>query len=165
MNASTLQLIQVCFQALSSTAIAGGFIYAAFQFRQAQKAAHVANFTRLVELQMSLRKMRVDDPSLAAVYAHDIEGLSSDREIREHFFNLMQLSVFEIVWFSYHRGQIPRDYFESWAVRMRDVAAEPSFRRMMSGRQMKIMHDEFQAYMLKMLEEVPERAPPARQPA
>lgn len=155
----SLQLVQVIFQALSSLGIAGGFIYAAIQFRQARQATHVANFTRLVELQMGLRKMRVDDPSLAHVYRHDVAGLVTERDIREHFFNLMQLSVFEIVWFSYEHGQLPRDYFESWATRMREIAAEPSFRRMMGGAAMKILHDDFQKYMLDMLRSVPEHAP------
>ncbi len=58
--------------------------------------------------------MRVDDPSLASVYQHDVQGMSSDREIREYFMNLMQLSVFEIVWFSHKHGQLPDDYYQSW---------------------------------------------------
>ncbi len=134
-------------QSIASTAIAASFLFAAVQFRAYRRAQYVANFSKLVELQMSLRRMRVDDPDLAKVYRDDVEGLESDKEIREYFFNLMQLSVFEIAWFSYKNGQIPADYFKSWDTRMRIVASEPSFRRMMDRRAMKFLHDDFQRYM------------------
>jgi hypothetical protein len=149
--------LQLMFQALSSLAIAGGLIYSAFQFRNYKKAQHVANFTRLVEIQLHLREMRVDDPTLARVYKHDVEHATTDAEIREYFFNLMQLSVFEIVWFAHQQGQIPDDYFNSWNVRMREIAAEPSFRRMMESTSMKIMHDRFQTYIKQMVAETPAR--------
>ncbi len=145
-----LQLLQVVLQALSSFAIAGGLIFAAVGFLHARKAQHVANFTRLVELQMQLRKMRVDDPSLASVYKHDVEGMSSDREVREYFMNLMQLSVFEIVWFSHRLGQLPEDYYQSWVDRMKAIAQEESFIRMINTKSMKILHDDFQKYVIDM---------------
>src|SRR5690349_13767064 len=106
--------IQITLQSISSFAIAAGLIFTAVQFRQYRRAVHVANFSKLVEMQLHLREMRVHDPSLAAVYRHDVEHLANDREIREYFMNLMQLSVFEIVWFSHKNGQLPDDYFESW---------------------------------------------------
>jgi len=146
--------VALVLQSISSLAIAGGFIFAAVQFRHHRKAAHVANFTKLVEMQMQLRRMRVDNPSLAHVYRHDVKSLHTDDEIREYFFNLMQLSVFEIVWFSYHQKQLPKDYFRSWDHRMRDIAREKSFQSMMNSGTMKILHDDFQAYMMKILAEV-----------
>lgn len=149
----TLQELQLLFQALSSTAIAGGLIYSAFQFRNYKKAQHVANFTRLVELQMHLREMRVMDPRLAEVYRSDVEHARDDRDIREYFFNLMQLSVFEIVWFGHRHGQVPDDYFRSWDTRMRQIAGEPSFQKMMGSPSMKILHDEFQAYIAGVTKE------------
>jgi hypothetical protein len=147
-------------QSLSSFAIAAGVIFAAVQFRQARRASHVSNFTKLVELQLNLRRMRVDDPSLAKVYRHDVSTLHSDEDIREYFFNLMQLSVFEIVWFSHRERQIPDEYFLSWERRMREIAQEESFQKMMHSGQMKILHDEFQAYVVKMLREVEASRPP-----
>ena len=149
-----LPALQVAFQALSSLAIAGGFLYTARQFLNYRKAQHFANFSKLVELQMHLREMRVTDPSLAEVYRHDVAEMTSQREIREHFFNLMQLSVFEIVWFGHLNGQIPTDYFRSWEIRMREIASEKSFRAMMASNRMKIMHDPFQKYMVQMLDAV-----------
>jgi hypothetical protein len=143
--------IQIILQTTSSLAIAGGLLLTAIQFRQYRRAVHVANFSKLVELQMHLREMRVHNPSLAAVYQHDVLHLSTDEEIREYFFNLMQLSVFEIVWFSHRNGQLPDDYFESWATRMRDIATEDSFRKMMSNPSMKILHDDFQKYVFDMM--------------
>lgn len=151
----TLQELQVTFQALSSLAIAGGFIFTAMQFRSYRKAQHVANFAKLVEMQMHLREMRVGDPSLAEVYRHDVADMTSQREIRQHFFNLMQLSVFEIVWFGHKSGQIPDDYFRSWEKRMREIASEQSFRAMMAISRMKILHDEFHEYMIELVRTTP----------
>lgn len=150
---------QLLFQSISSMAIAVGLIVAAIQFRHWRKVAHVGNFTKLVELQMHLRQMRVEDPSLAKVYKHDVEGMTSDQEIREYFMNLMQVSIFEIVWFSHINHLIPDDYFESWVKRMRDIAAEESFQKMVGSPSMKILHDDFQKYIEDMAAGVRSKAP------
>jgi hypothetical protein len=142
-----LQILQVILQALSAFAIAGGLLYTAFQFRQAQKAQAVANFAKLVELQYGLRKLRVDHPGLASVHRHDVEHLRSDREVQEYFLNLMQLSLFEIAWYAYRQGQLPHDYFRSWEKRMAQLTREESFRRMLESPAMKIMHDDFDSYL------------------
>jgi len=146
-----VQSATLILQAVSSCAIAGGFIYAAFQFHNYRKAAHVANFTKLVEMQMEMRRMRVDNPSLARVYKHDVQLLGSDDEIRDYFMNLMQLSIFEVAWFSHRNGQLSDDYFESWVHRMKDIQSEDSFRRMMANPSMKILHDDFQAYIVELM--------------
>lgn len=151
--------MQVTLQAVTASAIAGGLFYTAVQFRAARRAQHFANFAKLVDMQMHLREMRVTDPALAAVYRHDVEhavGPDRDRAIREYFFNLMQLSIFEIVWYGRRAGQVPEDYFRSWESRMRDIAAEPSFRIMWNSPGMKIMHDEFQQYMAALVRATPE---------
>lgn len=153
-----LELLKVTLQTLSTLSLVGGVVYAAFQLKAHQRAQHVANFTKLVEMQMQLRRMRVDDPSLAAIYGHDVQTLGSDREIREHFMNLMQVSVFEVVWFAHKQGQVPTDYFESWVARMREIAAEPSFRRTMDSPNMKILHDEFERYVKEMVARTPLRS-------
>ncbi|HTJ23498.1 MAG TPA: hypothetical protein VL383_13935, partial [Gemmatimonadaceae bacterium] len=114
----SLQIIQITLQALSSFAIAGGLIFAAIQVWQARKAQLVANFSKLVELQYQLRHIRVEHPSLASVHEHDVQNLGSEREIQDYFLNLMQLSVFEIAWYAHKHGQLPDDYFHSWASRM-----------------------------------------------
>jgi len=106
-------------------------------------------------MQMHLREMRVGDPSLAAVYKHDVGHAETPREVREYFFNLMQVSVFEVVWFGHRHGQIPDDYFHSWDKRMRAIAAESTFRSMMASPSMKFMHDEFQKYVQDMVQTTP----------
>lgn len=158
----TFQEVQLILQSISSFAIAGGLVFTAFQFRHVRKAQHVANFSKLVELQMQLRKMRVDDPSIAKVFRHDMQGLDGPDDVREYFFNLMQLSVYEIVWFSHRQGQIPADYYRSWDQRMREIATEPSFRRMMASPAMKIMHDDFQTYIRDLVRDVPSSAAAGR---
>src|SRR3954466_11606811 len=102
----SLYLLQILVQAITSFSIAGGLFYTAVQFRQARKAQLVANFSKLVELQYQLRKLRVDHPQLASVYEHDVEFLHGDQEVREYFLNLMQLSLFEIAWYAHQEGQI-----------------------------------------------------------
>jgi hypothetical protein len=147
-----LQILQITLQALSSFAIAGGLIFTAIQFSQARKAQVVANFSKLVELQYQLRQIRVNDPSLASVHQLDVENLHSDREIQEYFLNLMQLSLFEIAWYAHKNGQLPDDYFHSWSTRMWQVAQEESFRRMINNPAMKIMHDEFDLYVRRLVD-------------
>jgi hypothetical protein len=148
---TTLQIVQIILQALTSFAIAGGLIFTAVQFRQARKAQLVANFSKLVELQYQLRQIRVERPELASVHPHDVQNLHSDREIQEYFLNLMQLSLFEIAWYAHKHGQLPDDYFQSWASRMWEVAREESFRRMIDNPSMKIMHDEFDEYVRRLI--------------
>lgn len=145
-----LQIIQITLQALSSFAIAGGLVFAAIQVWQARKAQLVANFSKLVELQYQLREIRVEHPELASVHQHDVENLHSHREIQDYFLNLMQLSLFEIAWYAHKHGQLPDDYFNSWASRMWEVAQEDSFRRMINNPAMKIMHDEFDAFVRQL---------------
>jgi hypothetical protein len=145
--------LQVALQAVSSFAIAAGLIYTAVQFRKQRQVQHVANFTKLVEMQMHLREMRVREPWLAEVYPRDMvwaQGLTGDdreRAIRSYYFHLMQLSVFEVVWFSWREGQISEAYFRSWEKRMHDIVAEESFKVMWCSPAMKFMHDEFFGYM------------------
>jgi hypothetical protein len=146
-----LQIIQITLQALSSFAIAGGLLFTAIQFRQARQAQVVANFSKLVELQYELRKLRVEHPALASVHQHDVAHLRSEREIQDYFLNLMQLSLFEIAWYAHKQHQLPDDYFHSWATRMWQVGREESFQRMIENPAMKIMHDDFDSYLRALL--------------
>lgn len=159
-----MELLKVILQGISSLAIAGGLVFTAVQFMNYRKAQRVANFAKMVELQMHLREMRVNDPSLATVYRHDVQALEDDEQIRQYFFNLMQLSVYEIVWYAYVEGQLTQDYFDSWTRRMRDIASERSFRTMMNNPSMKILHDDFQAYIMRMIREVAPDEPPSTGP-
>ena len=149
---STLQIVQITLQALSSFAIAGGLIFTAIQFRQARKAQLVSNFSKLIEMQSQLRYLRVENPSLASVSPADVEHLKSDREIQEYFLNLIQLSIFEIAWYAHEQGQISPDYFHSWTTRMWEVGQEKSFRSMIENPSMKIMHDEFDTYIHRLID-------------
>jgi hypothetical protein len=148
---TNIQILQITLQALSSFAIAGGLIFTAVQFRHARKAQLVANFSKLVELQYQLRQIRVQQPSLASVHQDDVENLGSDREIQEYFLNLMQLSLFEIAWYAHKHDQLPDDYFHSWMSRMWQVGQEQSFRRMIDNPSMKIMHDEFDVFVRRLI--------------
>jgi hypothetical protein len=147
-----LQILQITLQALSSFAIAGGLIFTAIQFGHARKAQLVANFSKLVELQYQLRQIRVQHPSLASVHQQDVVNLGSEREIQEYFLNLMQLSLFEIAWYAHKHEQLPDDYFHSWTSRMWQVAQEQSFRRMIDNPSMKIMHDEFDLFVRRLID-------------
>ena len=144
--------LQMLFQAVSALAVVGGFVYAALQFRGWRTAQYVANFTTLVEFQLQLRKMVVDDPTLAPV------GLALPAEdqgeaTRGHFYNLMQLSVFEIAWFSHQHGQLPEDYFASWIANMAAITKRPAFRTMWRSDRTKILHEGFRQYMEQVMED------------
>jgi hypothetical protein len=141
MNNAVFQLVQ----ATSILALTGGLIYAALQFRGWRTAQYVTNFTELVKLQLELRKMVVDDPTLA------IPGLgvppgTRPEDIRSDFYNLMQLSLFEIAWCSHSKG-LTDNYFNSWVTNMAEVAQRPAFHAMWQSNRTKIMHDGFRQYM------------------
>jgi hypothetical protein len=146
-----LQLLQITLQALSAFAIAGGLLYTAFQFREARKAQSVGNFAKLVELQFQLRRMRVENPDLAAAHKADVEHLHSPAEVQAYFLSLMQLSLFEIAWYAHEQKQLPEDYFKSWERRMWQLGGEESFRKMLANPAMKIMHDDFDTYVRTLL--------------
>ena len=88
-----------------------------------------------------------------------MEYLHSDREIQEYFLNLIQLSLFEIAWYAHEQGQLSDDYFNSWANRMWEIGQEKSFRGVLDNPAMKIMHDEFDAYVRTLIQSP---SPPAR---
>ena len=147
----TIQIVQITLQALSAFAIAAGVLYTAVQLRQARKSQVVANFAKLVELQYDLRKLRVEHPSLAAAHKHDVEHLHSDHEIQAYYLSLMQLSLFEIAWYAHQQGQLPDPYFHSWAKRMWQLGRDEAFRRMLENPSMKILDDDFDAYVRALL--------------
>lgn len=151
MDQFELEILRITLQALAAFAIAGGLFYTAVQFRNARKAQVVANFSKLVELQYQLRKVRVEHPELAGVHQLDVAHLHSERDIQEYFLNLMQLSLFEIAWYAHRQGQLENDYFQSWAKRMVQIGQEASFRRMIENPAMKIMHDDFDTYLRGLL--------------
>jgi hypothetical protein len=64
----------------------------------------------------------------------------------------MQLSLFEIAWYAHRQGQLPTDYFQSWTTRMWQVAQERSFRAMIDNPSMKIMHDEFDDFVRRLID-------------
>jgi hypothetical protein len=97
MNSAVFQLMV---QAVSMLALAGGLLYAALQFRGWLTAQYVTNFTELVKLQLQLRKMVVEDPTLATP-GLGVPAGTRPEDIRSDYYNLMQLSLFEIAWFSH----------------------------------------------------------------
>jgi hypothetical protein len=44
--------------------------------------------------------------------------LNSSENIRGDFYNLMQVSLFEIAWFSHRQGQRTKDYFKIWGEKL-----------------------------------------------
>jgi hypothetical protein len=136
----------------------GGLVYAALQFRGWRTAQHVTNFTTLVELQLQLRKMVVEDPTLATLVAGVPQGTAPD-EMRGNFYYLMQVSLFEIAWFSHQHGQLPHDYFASWVANMTAVTQRPAFRTMWQSDGTKILHAGFRQYMNTLVEDSSVSAP------
>ena len=73
------------------------------------------------------------------------------REIQDYFLSLMQLSLFKIAWYAHKNGQLPDDYFNSWTSRVWEIGQEKSFRSMIDNPAMKIMHDDFDAYVRRLI--------------
>ncbi len=144
-------VFQLVVQTISTLAVAVGLIYAALQFRGWRTAQYVTNFTELVKLQLQLRKMVVDDPALATP-GLGLPAGTPPEDIRGDYYNLMQLSLFEIAWFSHLKGQLTDDYFNSWVANMAEVAHRPAFRAMWQSHGTKIMHGGFRQYMNTFME-------------
>jgi len=120
-------------QTVSLLGVAGGLIYTGMQLRNWRNAQYVTNFTKLVELQMQLRKMVVDDPTLASVALGPGIEIPSD-DIRGDFYNLMQVSLFEIAWFSHRHGQLTEDYFKNLDRLYEDSRRAPGISRNVEDR-------------------------------
>jgi len=140
------ETIHTIVQGVSVLSMGGGLFYAAVQFRGWRAAQQVANVTKLIELQLQLRKMMVDDPKLAPI-SISISADFTDEETRGYFYNLMQLSLFEMAWYSHGQGQLAPDYFKSWEENMAHVMKRPAFRTMWTDDQLKIIHPEFHSYV------------------
>jgi hypothetical protein len=139
--------LHVVLQAIPVLAAAVGLVYAARQFRGWRNAQYVANFTKLSELKLQLRKMVVDDPTLGP------EGVPA-KDMRSYYYSFMQLSLFEIAWFSHRHGQLTDDYFAAWRSNMVAIARHPDFRAMWQSDQTKILHAGFRKYMDALMREV-----------
>ena len=145
MNSSILHEIV---QAIPVLSAAGGLLFTGWQLRGWRAQQYVTNFTKLIELQLQIRQMYINDPTLAP------DGIPAE-QTRPYFFNLIQLSLFEIAWYSHKYGQLTDDYFASWEASMVSIARRPSFRAMWQSEQTKILHDGFRKYMETLMQERP----------
>jgi hypothetical protein len=94
--------------------------------------------------------MRVDDPQLALADP-DAVPAGTQEEVRAYFYQLMQLSLFEIAWFSHEHRQLTDDYFRSWVNSVTVMATRQSFQAMWRSNATKIMHDRFREYMVVLV--------------
>jgi hypothetical protein len=165
MNVSLLHVIIIAVPLLVAAA---GLVYAAMQFRGWLASQYVANFTKLVELQLQLRKMVVDDPTLAPAGTTKVARTPAE-EMRSYYYALMQMSVFEIAWFAHKQGQLTDDYFASWEAYIAAMAKYPAFRAMWQTDRTTILHDGFREYVdtLTSIESasVPEHVRPVDTPS
>lgn len=152
------ETMRVVLQALSAFAYAGTLFYAALQFRGWRTSQRVANFTKLIELQLQLRSMNVNDPTLAALDP-DAVPKGTTKEVRGYFYNLMQLSLFEIAWFSHRQGQLDEGYYESWVSFITSVVQRPSFQFMWASDRTKILDDRFRTYLDTLMSQGSNGAP------
>ena len=94
--------------------------------------------------------MVVDEPSLARANLGSGIEFPADA-IRVGYYNLMQVSLFEIAWFSHRHGELTKDYFETWTAYMKAVAQRPTFREMWALDRSAILHNRFRKYMDSIL--------------
>lgn len=112
------------------------------QTRHLQKTMYAANYGKMIEMLKDLRLLRINDPSLAKVYSKEVEGLSNE-DIRYHFFNLIVLSILEMLFVDWKQGLISRETWEYWLDSIRRISAEKSFREMVLRESYKIVNPEF----------------------
>jgi len=112
------------------------------QTRHLQRTIYSSNYGRMIEMLKELRVLRINDPSLAKVYAREVEGLT-DEQIRFHFFNLIVLSILEMLYIDWSQGLISKETWEYWLDAIRKISHEKSFRDMVLRKSYKIVNPDF----------------------
>jgi hypothetical protein len=112
------------------------------QTRHLQRTIYSSNYGRMIEMLKELRVLRINNPSLAKVYASEVEGLT-DEQIRFHFFNLIVLSILEMLYIDWSQGLISKETWEYWLDAIRKISHEQSFRDMVLRKSYKIVNPEF----------------------
>jgi len=159
-------MLQVLIQGIPLLAAAGGLVFAAMQFRGWRTTQYVANFTKLVELQLQNPKDDRGGSHLSAEGQRE-PTRSPAEKTRLHSYALMQIGVFEIAWFTHKYGQLTDDYFASWEAAMVSIVKYPTFRAMWQTDQTKILHDGFRQYVDFLIEtsSAPEHVQPDDSPS
>ena len=151
-------MLQVVLQAVSALAVTGGAGLRGLAVSGVANRAACGEFYHAGRAAITTPQMAVEDPTLATLGAGMSPETAPD-EIRGNFYNLMQVSLFEIAWFSHQHGQLPHDYFASWVASMAVVAQRPAFRTMWQSDRTKILHAGFRQYMNILLEDASVYAP------
>jgi len=125
----------------------------------------VANFTTLVELQLQLRKMVVEEPTLATLGTGNVPRDRTGRDSRL----LLQPDASEPVrncLVQPSHGQLPHDLFRLVGGEHDCSRPAPAFRTMWQSDRTKILHAGFRQYMNTLLEDASVCAPvpPGRRP-
>lgn len=120
-----------------------------------QRTIYASTYSRMIEMLKDLRAMRIEDPTLAQVYKGDTNG-KTEQEIRHHFFNLIVLSIAELLFVNRKLKLAPDRDWDNWIEAIRHLAQEPSFRAMVLGPSRKIVHPEFEGMVKQICLEVEE---------
>jgi hypothetical protein len=117
--------------------------------RTLRKTIYASNYGKMIDMLKELRLLRINDPELAKVYETEVKNLSPT-ETRYHFFNLIVLSILEMLFVDMKLGLITKDTWQFWLKRIQDIANEKSFRQMVLRQSYKIVNPEF----CKIVEEI-----------
>jgi len=107
----------------------------------------------MIDMLKELRLLRINDPELAKVYETEIKSLSPI-ETKYHFFNLIVLSILEMLYVDMKLGLITKDTWQFWLAKIRDIATEKSFRQMVLRQSYKIVNPEFCRIVEKIVKDV-----------
>lgn len=119
-----------------------------YQLGRLRKTFLSSNYGQFIALLKDLRMERVRHPDLARVYSEETEGMD-DAEIRNHFFNLIVLSIFEKVYYDKNLGLVDNDTWKFWLESMKNLCNERSFKNMILRQSYKIANPE----LVKILRE------------
>ena len=149
MDANTVALIQTISGILQTLAVLVTLIILIKQYKKFTQQTKVSNYTKQIELLKELRLLRINSPELSKSYSTELTDTSEDYT-KQHFFNLIVLSVFEITFINYQEETIDKNTWTFWLKSLEVICKEESFRNMMNKEQHKIANPEF----LKIVEKI-----------
>jgi hypothetical protein len=151
MDENIVALIQTISGILQTIAVLVTLIILIKQYKKFTQQTKVSNYTKQIELLKELRLLRISSPELSKSYTTELND-TTENYTKEHFFNLIVLSVFEITFINYKEETIDKNTWDFWFKSLEVICKEESFRNMMNKEQHKIANPEFLNIVEKIIE-------------
>ena len=150
MDTNTVTLIQTLASLIQTLVVVVTLFILIHEYRKLRKERKVSNYTKQVELLKELRLLRIQNPELSKLYETELINTSEDYT-KQHFFNLIVLSVFELTFINFREGIIDKKTWGFWTEALEVICKENSFRKMMNQEQHKIVNPDFLSLVNKLI--------------